>query len=142
GGLETRDEDGQAYGQSARLGMSGACENEVLERLLEIHQRAAGTLGPQLVSAEQDARLAGNAEAYYRAMFGSHIATCNLRDRHMAETLEAITDHVMRRDGYARVVVWAHNSHLGDARATQMGWDGELNVGQLVREKHGNQAVL
>jgi erythromycin esterase-like protein len=141
GCFETRD-DGQSYGQAARLGISRPCEEEVLEQLLEIQERAAGSLDPELFSAEQNARLARNAEAYYRAMFGSHISTWNLRDRHMSDTLEAVSDYVMRRDGYARVVVWAHNSHLGDARATQMGWDGELNVGQLTREKHGNQAVL
>jgi erythromycin esterase-like protein len=114
----------------------------VIEQLLELHQRAKGTIDPDLFSAEQNARLARNAEAYYRAMFGSHISTWNLRDRHMAETVEAIADYLLRRDGYARIAVWAHNSHLGDARATQMGWDGELNVGQLLRERHGDGALL
>ena len=75
-------------------------------------------------------------------MFGSQISTWNLRDRHMTETLEAVHQHLMARDGYARIAVWAHNSHLGDARATQMGWEGELNVGQLLREKHGDAALL
>jgi erythromycin esterase-like protein len=104
--------------------------------------KAAGGLDPELFSAEQNARLARNAEAYYRAMFGSRISTWNLRDRHMAETVEAVAAFLQRRDGYARIAVWAHNSHLGDARFTQMGDEGELNVGQLVRERHGDGALL
>jgi erythromycin esterase-like protein len=70
------------------------------------------------------------------------MSSWNLRDRHMAETLEALLDHLTRRDGDARLVVWAHNSHLGDARATEMGEEGELNVGQLVRERFGSEALL
>jgi len=60
----------------------------------------------------------------------------------MAETLDALAAYLVRRDGYAKIAVWAHNSHLGDARATQMGEEGELNVGQLVRERHGDGALL
>ena len=137
-----RAEDSQAYGRAVRLGVGRDCEKEAVAQLVELHQRASGTLDPDLFSAEQNARLARNAEAYYRAMFGSRISTWNLRDRHMAETLENIAAYLERRDGYARIVVWAHNSHLGDARATQMGEDGELNVGQLVRERHGREALL
>jgi erythromycin esterase-like protein len=65
-----------------------------------------------------------------------------LRDSHMVETLDALAAHLGRQDGPAKIVVWAHNSHLGDARATEMGQRGELNVGQLVREKYGRDAVL
>jgi erythromycin esterase-like protein len=118
------------------------CEEQAVEQLLELQQRAAGARDPDLFSAEQNARLARNAEAYYRAMFGSRISTWNLRDRHMHETVEAIAGWLLRRDGYARVVVWAHNSHLGDASATEMGDAGELNVGQLLRERHGRETVL
>src|SRR5438045_8151232 len=93
--------------------------------------------------AEQNARLVKNAEEYYRAMFGGRVESWNLRDRHMAETLDALVGHLARRDGRAaRVVVWAHNSHLGDASATEMAEDGEINVGQLVRARHGRDAVL
>ena len=60
----------------------------------------------------------------------------------MGETLEALLAFLQKRDGHARVVVWAHNSHMGDARATEMGERGELNVGQLVRERHGPEALL
>ena len=83
--------------------------------------------------AEQNARLVVNAEEYYRAMFRGGVASWNLRDRHMAETLDELAAHLRRTSGQAKVVVWAHNSHLGDARATELGQSGELNVGQLVR---------
>jgi erythromycin esterase-like protein len=92
--------------------------------------------------AEQNARLAVNAERYYRTMLQGRVSSWNLRDRHMDETLEAIVAHLKRHAESPRVVVWAHNSHLGDARATQMGEGGELNLGQLVREKHGAKARL
>jgi erythromycin esterase-like protein len=136
------DDDGQAYGHATRLGLSRSCEDDAVAQLLEMQRKAAGALDAELFSAEQNARLARNAEAYYRAMFGSRISTWNLRDRHMAETLESVAAFLKRRDGYARIAVWAHNSHLGDARFTQMGDEGELNVGQLVRERHGDAALL
>jgi erythromycin esterase-like protein len=93
-------------------------------------------------SAEQNARLVLNAEQYYRSMFRQRVSSWNLRDQHMAETLELLAAHLARSGRRSRIAVWAHNSHLGDARATQMGDDGELNVGQLVRERHGRDAVL
>jgi erythromycin esterase-like protein len=96
----------------------------------------------ELFYAEQNARLVKNAEEYYRSMFLEEVSSWNLRDRHMVETLEALVAHFDQRGGRAKVVVWAHNSHLGDARATQMGERGELNVGQLVRERYGRGAVL
>ncbi len=137
-----RDDGGEAYGHATRFGMSRSCEEEAMEQLLDLSRRTAGTLDPELFSAGQNARLARNAEAYYRAMFGSSISIWNLRDRHMAETLESVAAYLARRDGYARIVVWAHNSHLGDARFTQMGDEGELNVGQLIRERHGDAALM
>ena len=135
-------EEAEAYGQALRLGISRSCEEETVRQLLELQKRSAAAVDPELFSAEQNARLARNAEAYYRAMFGSRISTWNLRDRHMAETIESVAEFLKRRDGYARVVIWAHNSHLGDARATDAGDAGQLNVGQLLREKHGNEALL
>ena len=92
--------------------------------------------------AEQNARLAMNAEEYYRAMFRGRVSSWNLRDRHMVETLDALVTHLERRVRPTKVVVWAHNSHLGDARATEMGQRGELNVGQLVREHYPGAAML
>jgi erythromycin esterase-like protein len=125
-------EDTQAYGYAANFGLSKNCEDEVVSQLVEMQKRAAdlakrdGHLDPDaFFIAEQNARLVANAERYYRSMFESHIGSWNLRDQHMVETLEALA-----------------NSHLGDARATQMGASGELNVGQLVRQRHGQDAVL
>jgi erythromycin esterase-like protein len=93
-------------------------------------------------SAEQNARLVANAEQYYRSMFRGRVSSWNLRDTHMAETLDAVVARLEQDGERARVCVWAHNSHLGDARATAMGRAGELNVGQLVRERYGREACL
>ena len=134
--------DPQAYGYAAGFGLAPTCEAEVVTQLTELQRSAAeyarrdGRLEPDdLFFAEQNARLVKNAERYYRAMFGSQAASWNLRDRHMAETLEALVDFHTERGRHERVVLWAHNSHLGDARATELGAGGELNVGQLVRQR-------
>jgi erythromycin esterase-like protein len=92
--------------------------------------------------AEQNARLVKNAEEYYRTMFLGRADSWNLRDRHMVDTLQELLRFLDGVRTGARIVVWAHNSHLGDARATEMSVRGELNVGQLVRERYGAQAVL
>ncbi len=92
--------------------------------------------------AERNAQLVVDAERYYRAMFRGGIESWNLRDRHMADTLDALIDHLEATRGSGRVVVWEHNSHVGDARATELGQTGELNVGQLARERHGAEALL
>jgi erythromycin esterase-like protein len=92
--------------------------------------------------AEQNARLAKNAEAYYRTMFESHVASWNVRDTHMVDTLDALLAHLDRHGGRSKAVVWAHNSHLGDARATERSSRRQINVGQLVRERYGDDAVL
>jgi erythromycin esterase-like protein len=75
-------------------------------------------------------------------MFQGRVSSWNLRDRHMAETLDHLVTHLDRQGDRTKVVIWEHNSHLGDARATEMGDAGELNVGQLVRERYGHDAVL
>jgi len=96
--------------------------------------------------AEQNARVVTNAEAYYRAVFGRQDTSWNVRDHHMTETLGALLDHLavlnhLPEGTPSRVVVWAHNSHLGDARATSMADEGEVNVGQLCRERWGDEQV-
>jgi erythromycin esterase-like protein len=96
----------------------------------------------ELFYAEQNARLVKNAERYYRSMFLEEVSSWNLRDRHMAETLDALVVHLGSNGPPAKLAVWEHNSHLGDARATETGRRGELNVGQLTREKYGANAVL
>lgn len=87
--------------------------------------------------AEHNARLVKNSEEYHRTMFRGRISSWNLRDRHMAETLEALIAHYDQQGGRSKVVVWEYNSHIGDARATAMGDAGECNVGQLSRERFG-----
>jgi erythromycin esterase-like protein len=142
-------EDPQAYGYAASFDLSTSCEDEVIIELAELRRRAdeyatrdGRVAADEYFYAEQNARLVKNVEEYYRAMFHGHISSWNLRDRHMAETLEALMSHLGGQARRPKVVVWAHNSHLGDARATQMGEAGELNLGQLVRQRYGREAVL
>lgn len=143
-------EDTQAYGYAASINMTQSCENEVVGQLLEL-QRQRGEYArrdgrvaeDELFFAEQNARLVRNAERYYRSMFGGRVSSWNLRDSHMADTLEALSVHLERQSGQAgRIVVWEHNSHLGDARATGPGEEGQCNVGQFMRERHGDQCFL
>ena len=142
-------EDAQAYGYAASFDLSRSCENDVVAQLVELRRNAPaytshdGQLAvDELFAAEQNARVIQNAEQYYRMMFQRRVSTWNLRDQHMAETLDALATHLSKGRPPAKLVVWAHNSHLGDASATEMGWDGEWNVGQLAREKYGTAAVL
>ena len=142
-------EDTQAYGLMTRLNLSKSCEEEVVNQLIELQRRAGqfarsgGQIADdELFYAEQNARLVKNAEAYYRSVFLEEVSSWNLRDRHMAETLDALVTHLGRKGRRAKLAVWEHNSHLGDARATEMGQRCELNVGQLTREKYGREAVL
>jgi erythromycin esterase-like protein/predicted phosphoribosyltransferase len=141
--------DPQVYAYEAGLAGAEPCEQAVVEELIELRDMA-GELAAKNGSidedrrfyAEQNARLVANAEAYYRAVFRGGVESWNLRDRHMAETLDALVGHLERTRGPTKVIVWAHNSHLGDARATELGQAGELNVGQILRERYGNQVLL
>jgi erythromycin esterase-like protein/predicted phosphoribosyltransferase len=142
-------QDGQEYGYATRLGLSPSCEQDAVAQLLELHRRRVDyasrdgrVAADEFFYAEQNARLVKNAEEYYRTMFGGRVESWNLRDRHMAATLRELIAFLDRTRPATRVVVWAHNSHLGDARATEMGALGELNVGQLAREEYGSRAVL
>jgi erythromycin esterase-like protein len=142
-------EDPQAYGYAAGFGLTESCEKDVVDQLVELQRRAAeyarrdGRLAADaFFYAEQNARLVRNAEEYYRTMFRGRVSSWNLRDRHMAETLHALLVYFERQAHAGKVVLWAHNSHLGDARATDMGQAGEFNVGQLVRQRYGRDAVL
>jgi erythromycin esterase-like protein len=142
-------DDVQRYGLLTTAGVAESCRDEVIGVLLDLQRRAAaqaerdGRIAKdEFFDAEQNARLVKDAEAYYRSMFLSDVSSWNLRDRHMAETLDALVAYLERKDGHpAKVVVWAHNSHVGDARATEMGQRGELNVGQLVRQRYGRTAL-
>jgi erythromycin esterase-like protein len=147
--FEDFGEDSQQYGYAASFGLSESCEREAIEQLVELQRTAAeyarrdGQLADdEAFFVEQNARVVANAERYYRTMFGGRVSSWNLRDRHMVETLHELDAHLSRGGRPAKIVVWEHNSHLGDARATEMSARGELNVGQLVREQYGRDAVL
>lgn len=137
-------EDGQAYGYAAAFGAGESCERQVVEQLIDLQRHTIDHLlddgtdaEDHLFYAERNAWSVRDAEEYYRTMFRGRVASWNLRDRHMADTLDALIAHLDRRaDTPSRVVVWAHNSHVGDARATEVGAHGELTVGQLVRERY------
>ncbi|MBD2259332.1 erythromycin esterase family protein [Pseudanabaena sp. FACHB-2040] len=141
--------DSQEYGYIASLDAEESCRDETVNQLLELQQQTAKyfqrdsqTAANEFFYAEQNARLVKNAEEYYRSMFQGRVDSWNVRDRHMAETLEQLMAHLGRQGMSNKIVVWEHNSHIGDARATDMGQIGEWNVGQLVRERHGKEAVL
>jgi len=141
-------EDSQAYGYGASFGLSATCEDEVVQQLREMNHLAAhmpstGALErDEMFYALQNARLVHNAEEYYRTMFRGRVSSWNLRDSHMVETLRALDHHLAGAGAPPRIAVWAHNSHLGDASATEMGDIGEWNVGQLARDHYGGDAVL
>lgn len=141
--------DVQGYGWATGLGISTSCEEEVIKTLIDLNQHQNQYLSrdgyvavSEYFSAEQNARLVKNAEYYYRAMFDPEVSSWNLRDTHMVETLEALVEHLKDLKQNPKIVVWAHNSHLGNASATEMGQRGEINVGQLIRQRYGKQAVL
>ncbi|WP_374157486.1 erythromycin esterase family protein [Mycobacterium sp. G7A2] len=147
----TSADDGQTYGYAAAFGAGLSCEREAIEQLVELQRNAVeyarrdGLLAEdELFYAQQNAQTVRNAEGYYRAMFGARVTSWNLRDRHMAQTLDALLAHLDRHQDAppARIVVWAHNSHVGDARATEVGADGQLTLGQLAREHHGSAVRL
>ncbi len=142
-------DDIQEYAHANAYGLAPSCEREVATQLLDLHRRRAEyasrdgrVAADEFFFAEQNARLVRNAEEYYRTMFCGHVESWNLRDQHMTKTLDALVQFLEQARPGARIVVWAHNSHLGDARVTEMGQGGELNVGQLVREQFGSQAIL
>lgn len=141
--------DGQRYGYGLAYEGRPPCENEVVMQLLELRRRSEAYLRrdgwvaeDQLFFAEQNARLVRNAEEYYQQMYRAEVSSWNLRDRHMAGTLDALLAHLDRQLGRSKVVVWEHNSHVGDARATRMGAQGELNVGQLARQRYADDVLI
>ncbi|WP_207546575.1 erythromycin esterase family protein [Mycobacterium mantenii] len=143
--------DGQAYGFAAAFGAGPSCETEAVEQLVDIQRHALayarmdGLLAEdELFYAEQNAQTVRNAEMYYRTMFSGRVSSWNLRDTHMAQTLGALVKHLDRHSDVpsARIVVWAHNSHVGDARATEVWADGQLTLGQLVRQEYGEESRL
>lgn len=125
-----------------------SCQQAAVTQLKELYNNKFQMLNKnplekeELFFAQQNARLAKNAEQYYREMFSGKTNTWNLRDQHMAEILEQISNHLEKNYGSGKVIVWAHNSHIGDARATDMKLEGELNLGQIIREKYHQNSFL
>jgi erythromycin esterase-like protein len=136
-------DDMTRYGLATAAGDALTCEAEVVAQLIALRHSAAeyarrdGRFDPDATFyIEQNARVVRNAERYYRAMVYGGAASWNLRDRHMAGTLEALRHHLRSGRSEPKLVVWAHNSHLGDARWTDMAARGETSVGEMVRVRH------
>lgn len=136
--------DPQNYGYLTSEGLKKPCSKESIDQILELQHKAFqyvrenGAGEEELFFATQNARVVKDAEEYYRTMFEGRVSSWNVRDTHMLKTLNVISDYL--EDRYkkpAKIVIWAHNSHVGDARATEMGERGEVNIGQLAREHHG-----
>ncbi|MGB3391559.1 MAG: protein-L-isoaspartate(D-aspartate) O-methyltransferase [Pseudaminobacter sp.] len=128
------------YGRAALRTGNRTCEDVVVEQCRELLERSLSEENGELLDAQQSARLIASAEKYYRIMYYGGAETWNLRDRHMFGTLERLLD---AGEPDAKAVVWAHNSHIGDARHTHMGSvRDELNIGQLCRERFGHQVAL
>ncbi|MGK8522702.1 erythromycin esterase family protein [Nocardia asteroides] len=148
--FEQHGTEGQEYGYAAAFGGRSSCEQEAIAQLVDLQRHAADHAGQdgavaadEQFFAEQNARLVRSAEEYYRTMFGGRVSSWNLRDQHMVETINALAGHLGRQRGIpAKIIVWAHNSHLGDARATEVASAGEWNVGQLIRERYHDRCRL
>ena len=133
------------YGLGVHLGVRRSCEDEVVNELTELRlreaqymQRDGRVAGDEFFCAEQNALVIKSAEEYYRTMFEGQVSSWNLRDSHMVETVAALRGHLKEQGVLPKIVVWAHNSHVGDARVTYMGHIGEINLGELCRERWGN----
>jgi erythromycin esterase-like protein len=141
--FEPFGDEPEEYGRRTAFGLSEDCEDEVVAELVELRDRRLELVGGDGASAaddyfqaEQNARVVRSAEEYYRSMFRGRISSWNLRDTHMVDTLDELLKHLGRRWAKPKAVVWAHNSHVGDARATDMARIGELNIGELVRRRY------
>ena len=141
--------EGQVYGAEARLRVEAPCESAVVAELVELRHASAAYLArsgwvgrDELFFARQNARVVAAAEEYYPEMYRAEVSSWNLRDLHMAETLDALVEHQTESGRSPKVIVWEHNSHVGDARSTSMSRRGELNVGQLVRQRVGADDAL
>ncbi len=142
GCLTPWESDPAAYGQAVTTGSYRSCEEPVVAMLKDLLAKRLDYMssdGECFHDAVQNARLVASGEGYYRSMFYGSKQSWNLRDQHMFETLETVLSF---RGPRAKAVVWEHNSHVGNAAATEMRARGEHNVGQLVRERHGNAAYL
>ena len=142
GCLTPWERDPALYGQAALVRRFAICEADVISTLVDLLQKqveyeAEG--GDSYLDAVQNARVVSNAERYYRIMYYGSAESWNLRDQHMFDTLQSL---LRFRGPESKAVVWEHNSHIGNAAATEMAARGEINVGQLVREEYGEGAYL
>jgi protein-L-isoaspartate(D-aspartate) O-methyltransferase len=138
GRLTPWQDDPAAYGRAALVGRMQSCEGDVIAMLRDLLAKRleyAAHDGDEFFDAAQNARVVADAERYYRAMYYGAAVSWNLRDQHMFDTLRSILAH--RGEG-TKLVVWEHNSHVGDAAATEMSARGEHNIGQLCREAFGD----
>ena len=130
------------YGRAVLYGQKDSCEEAAIAQLNELLAHRLDYLrqdGEEFFDAAQNARIVRAAERYYRIMYRGGNESWNLRDRHMFDTLQTL----LRAGGAgSKAVVWAHNSHIGNAAATAMGWHGEFNIGELCRTAYGDEAVL
>jgi len=142
--------DPQSYGYLINSGVKKACIKETIEQMLDMQRHAfeyvkqdGMAAADEYFYAMQNARVVKDAEEYYRSMFEGQVMSWNLRDHHMAETITILEDHLEKRfKKPAKIIIWAHNSHVGDARATEMSERGEFNLGQLIRERHEMDTYL
>jgi erythromycin esterase-like protein len=135
-------EDPAGYGRAVLHGARDPCEHEVVAQLTELLVNRLSYMredGEAFFDAAQNARIVRAAEQYYRVMYHGSRESWNLRDRHMFDTLQAL---LASRGPDSKAVVWAHNSHIGNAAATAMGWQGEFNIGELCHVAYGDDAVL
>ncbi|URM25439.1 erythromycin esterase family protein [Pseudomonas frederiksbergensis] len=142
GCLTPWQDDPALYGHFVERDGVMPCEHAVVEQLnAMLAEQLAGLIKDDeaFFNATQNARVVQAAEQYYRAIYRGSTASWNLRDRHMFDTLRALLEH---RGPQAKAVVWAHNSHIGNAAATHMGWKGQFNIGQLCRSAYGRDVVL
>jgi erythromycin esterase-like protein len=142
GCLTPWQDDPALYGHFVERDGIMPCEHAVVEQLnAMLTEQLAGDIKDDeaFFDATQNARVILAAEQYYRAIYRGSTASWNLRDRHMFDTLRALLEH---RGPQAKAVVWAHNSHIGNAAATEMGWKGQFNIGQLCRNAYGRDVVL
>ncbi|MBG6109907.1 erythromycin esterase-like protein [Flavobacterium sp. CG_9.10] len=133
-------DEGQSYARASSF-VPELCEKEILHLLTEIIKNVPNYNhdAENVLSTEQNAFIARNAEKYYRAMIKRGSASWNIRDEHMVSTIERL----MKFHGKeAKIIVWEHNTHIGDARATDMAADGMVNVGQLLREQYSTEGVI
>ena len=143
GCLSPWQSDPALYGRAVLTGRKRPCDQALLAQLQEIlekrleYLKADGT--EEFFDAVQNARIVHAAEHYYRIMYEGSTESWNLRDRHMFDTLQRLLAH---RGDDAKAIVWAHNSHIGNAAATAMGWQGEFNIGELCRTAYREDAVL